>query len=80
MGEYLDIDESTIYKRVSKMKDEFKIEIKIVKRQEQQENQGSEGTTDVKSTPRKKEGMKTRKANARKPKKNQASEAKKEGK
>jgi hypothetical protein len=51
-----------------------------VKRQEPQENQGSEGTTDVNSTPRKKEGMKTRKANARKPKKNQASEAKKEGK
>ena len=80
MAELLGNGESTIYKKVAKMKDEFKIENKIVKRQEPQENQGSEGTTDVNSTPRKKEGIKTRKANARKPKKNQASEAKKEGK
>ena len=80
MAELLGNEESTIYKKVGKMKDEFRIENKIVKRREPQENQGSEGTTDANSTPRKKEGTKARKTNARKPKKNQGSGAKKEGK
>ncbi|MBQ6506408.1 MAG: AAA family ATPase, partial [Clostridia bacterium] len=69
MMELLDIGESAIYNRVKKLGDEFKIENKIIKRLEPQENQGPEGTEEANSKPRKKAGTKARKTNARNPRK-----------
>ena len=79
MAELLGVEENTIYKKVGKLKDEFKVENKIVKRREPQENQGPESDVEVNLTPPKKAGSKTRKTNHRKTQKNQGFERKKNG-
>ena len=79
MAELLGVEENTIYKKVGKLKDEFKVENKIVKRREPQENQGPESDVEGNLTPPKKAGSKTRKTNHRKTQKNQGFERKKNG-
>ena len=79
MAELLGVEENTIYKKVGKLKDEFKVENKIVKRREPQENQGLESKEEANLTPPKKVCSKTRKTNRRKTQKNQGSETKKNG-